>query len=246
MFKISSILSIYSNHHHMKITKLDLVQGAKDARGITVVIDVFRAFSTACYAFANGASTIIAVGEIDKAKQIKSDNPDVILIGERGGKKLEGFEYGNSPTEIKSLDFQGKHLVLTTHSGTQGLVNAVSAEKLFTGSFVNAKATANYIRSLAPSQVSLVRMGVAATHRADEDHLCAEYLESLLSGKPFEIDQVKTTLRKSPCSDRFFDPAKPWSPPSDFDFCLEVDRFNFVIQAQPNTDGTVTLTPIPG
>ena len=125
----------------MKIKTYDFVEGARKARGIVVIIDVFRAFSTACYAFANGAESINAVGEVNKARELKSKHPDWVIIGERGGKKIEGFDYGNSPTEIKDVDFRGKTLILTTHSGTQGLVNATSSERLLTGSFVNARAT---------------------------------------------------------------------------------------------------------
>ena len=225
----------------MKIELFDFVEGASKARGIVVIIDVFRAFSTACYAFANGAASIIAVGEVNKALELKSYHSDWVLIGERGGKKLEGFDYGNSPTEIKDVDFQGKTLILTTHSGTQGLVNATSSEKLMTGSFVNAKATARHIISMVPSEVNLVRMGLEASRKTDEDDLCAEYLRSLLLDIPFDVNTIKPVLRRSPCSERFFDKNKPWSPSNDFDLCLSVDQFDFVITAKAIGDGLVSL-----
>jgi len=225
----------------MKIKIFDFIEGARKARGIVVIIDVFRAFSTACYAFDNGASSVIAVGEVNQARQLKAKHSDWVLIGERGGKKIEGFDYGNSPTEIKNVDFRGKTLILTTHSGTQGLVNATSSEKLMTGSFVNARATARHIISMAPSEVSLVRMGLEASRRTDEDDLCAEYLRSLLLDIPFDINKVKSILRRSPCSARFFDEKKTWSPSSDFDLCLNVDRFDFVIHAKAIGDGLVSL-----
>ena len=64
---------------------LDYIEGARRARGIVVIIDVFRAFSTACYTFAQGASSVVAVGEIEEARSLKSNNPGWVLIGERGG-----------------------------------------------------------------------------------------------------------------------------------------------------------------
>ena len=84
----------------MEVKILHLIDGAKQARGLTVIIDVFRAFSVACYAFGNGARKIISVGDIDLAYKLKKENPGYLLIGERGGKKPKGFDYGNSPTQI--------------------------------------------------------------------------------------------------------------------------------------------------
>ena len=40
---------------------LQLIDGAKSARGLTVIIDVFRAFSVEAYLFAQGADKIIPV-----------------------------------------------------------------------------------------------------------------------------------------------------------------------------------------
>ena len=42
----------------MKVEILEFVEGARRARGITVIIDVFRAFSVACYAADAGAARI--------------------------------------------------------------------------------------------------------------------------------------------------------------------------------------------
>jgi 2-phosphosulfolactate phosphatase len=228
----------------MEIQLLDFVDGARKARGTVVIIDVFRAFSTACYAFANGASSVIAVGEIDDARRLKSINPGWLLIGERGGKKIEGFDYNNSPTEIEKADLQGKTVVLTTHAGTQGLVNATFSEELLTGSFVNARTTAQHILSKTPSRVSLVRMGVEAARRANEDDLCSEYLKSLLLDLPFDINKVRPILREAPTSARFFDVNRPWSPERDFDLCLDIDRFDFMLQAQVMADGNAYLAKV--
>lgn len=211
------------------------------ARGIVVVIDVFRAYSVACYAFVNGASGIIPVGEVEDALNLGKTIPDSVLIGERKGKKLSGFDYGNSPTEIKKVDFSGKTIIHTTHAGTQGLVNAKQASEILTGSFVNAIATSRYIRGKSPREVTLVRMGSEARVRTDEDDLCADYLRSLLKGEYFDIQTVKNRLRGSPCSNRFFDPEKPWSPPSDFELCLDIDRFDLVVRADRQNNGLIYL-----
>ena len=228
----------------MKITVADFVDGASNARGITVIIDVFRAFSVACYLCNGNASKILCVGTVECALKLKRRIPDAILIGERGGKKLDGFDFGNSPTEIGTLDLTGKTVVHTTHAGTQGLVNANRASEILTGSFLNAAATARYIQSKAPPEVTLVRMGLEATRRTDEDDLCAAYLEAQLTGRAFDAMGIKEKLRHSPCSDRFFDSQKPWSPATDFDMCLDVDCFDFVLRAVPRDENAVHLQRI--
>ena len=92
----------------MKIEIIKSLKDADKATGLAVVIDVFRAFTTEAYIFANGASKIIPVLDLDEAYKLKKENPEYILVGERGGIKPEGFDYGNSPTEILNVDFTGK------------------------------------------------------------------------------------------------------------------------------------------
>ena len=58
----------------MQIEILHLIEGAKQARGLAVIIDVFRAFSTTCYAVRNGAAKIIPVGDVDLAYRLKEDH----------------------------------------------------------------------------------------------------------------------------------------------------------------------------
>jgi 2-phosphosulfolactate phosphatase len=213
---------------------------AHGARGTVVVIDVFRAFSVACYLFARGAEMIIPAGAIQDAWKFAGELPDAVLIGERSGKKLDGFHFGNSPSEIEGADFNGKTVIHTTHAGTQGIVNAINASEVLTGAFVNAGATCKYIRSKSVDRVTLVRMGLHATARTDEDDLCAEYLKALLLGERFDVAGIKEDLRASTCSNRFFDPDKPWSPEADFHKCLDTDRFDFVIRANGN-EGRVAI-----
>ena len=229
----------------MNIYTVDYVAGAQSAQGVAIVIDVFRAFSVACYAFANGAERIIPVGDVGDALRLRDAIPAAVLVGERGGKKLDGFDHGNSPTEIQAADVAGKTLIHTTHAGTQGLVNASNATHVLTGAFVNASATIRYVQSITPRTVTLVRMGLQAECNSDEDDLCAEYLRCLLTGDAFDVAAIKPTLRASQFSDRFFDPQKPWAPQSDFDFCLDVDRFDFALRAQRSHDGELSLTQIP-
>jgi len=143
----------------MKIKILQLLEGARQAEGLTVVIDVFRAFSVACYAFDQGVSLIYPVGDIQLAYDLKIKNPGYILVGERNEQKPEGFDFGNSPSQIITAELNGKVMVHTTSSGTQGIANAKNADEIITGSFVNAGAIIEYVKSKQPEVLSLVCMG---------------------------------------------------------------------------------------
>src|ERR1043165_663330 len=102
----------------MQIEVLDFIAGARKAQGVAVVIDVFRAFSVACYAYARGAKRVIPVAGLEAALSLKREHPEYLTIGERGGKKVEGFDFGNSPTEISAVDVRGRTIVHTTSAGT--------------------------------------------------------------------------------------------------------------------------------
>lgn len=214
----------------MEIQILQLLDGARKARGLTVIIDVFRAFSTACYACQSGARKIIPVGNIDIAYRLKKENPDYILLGERNEQKPEGFDFGNSPSQLDAGIIAGKTLVHTTSSGTQGIANATNAAGIITGSFVNAGAIVSYIRQQNPAVVSLVCMGYACEYPTDEDTLCAEWIKNELEGAPNNFDAMVATIRNGSGA-RFFDAEKQsWSPQADFDLCLNLNRFDFVLK----------------
>jgi len=228
----------------VKIRILHLIDGAKQAKGLTVIIDVFRAFTTACFVFKNGAKEIFPVGDIDIAYKLKENNPDFLLIGEREGKKQPGFDYGNSPTDIEKVDFSNRTVVQTTSAGTQGLVHAIQADEIITGSFVNVQAVIDYIKDQSPEILSLVAMGTSGIEISDEDKFCAEYIKHSLENKPNDFTKIKEQLKHSNSARKFFDPKLIWAPKQDFDLCLSLDRFDFVLKAEYNENNQLILRKI--
>jgi len=227
----------------MNINILQLTEGAKVAKGVTVIIDVFRAFSTACYAVDCGISKIYPIGDINKAYQLKNTYPDYLLVGERNEQKPEGFDFGNSPTQLLNTPFSAVTMIYTTSSGTQGIVNATNAEEILTGSFVNADAIVRYIQAKNPETVSLVCMGYACEYPTDEDTFCAEYIKNELEGKENDFPKILETI-KAGDGVRFFDPNKQsCSPENDFHLCTRLNRFNFVLKVEKEGD-LIYLRPI--
>lgn len=228
----------------MKIEILEFVEGAQRAEGVTVIIDVFRAFSVACYIFDAGAVKLVATGGVDDAFELKKSYKNAILVGERDEKKIDGFDFGNSPTEILKGDLNGKTVIHTTTAGTNGLVNAKNAGVVITGSLVNAGAIVKYIKKINPEKVSLVAMGYRATITADEDILCARLIAARLRDSNESFVQKIADLRYG-AGKRFFNPENlEFSPPTDFFLCTMTDRFNFVIRSDKRFDGNLDLMKI--
>ena len=194
--------------------------------------------------FCNGAKKIIPLGDIDIAYKLKKENSNFILIGERSGKKPEGFDYGNSPTQIENVDFTGKTIIQTTSAGTQGIANATNADEIITGSFVNIKAIINYIKNQSPEKISLVPMGLDGIHITDEDKLCAEYIKNALENKTNDFSKVINHLREYRSADKFFDSTIDWAPESDFDLCLSLDKFNFVLKVEHYNENQISFKKI--
>jgi len=214
----------------MRIERYSLISGARSARGLAVIIDVLRAFTTAAYVMANGAERIIPVASLEEAFELKRLHPEWVLMGERDGRKVEGFDFGNSPYEVRDVDFTGRTVIQTTSAGTQGVVNAREAEEVVLGSFVTAGAIVKHIQRVQPEVVSLVAMGSRGIEPAEEDELCAEYIERCLSGRAPDFKEIKERIRDSPSGAKFFDPSYPEFREEDFHLALELDRFDFILK----------------
>ena len=134
---------------NIRINKLQTPDSVLDE--CVIVIDVLRAFTTAAFAFSVGAAKIIPVSTADEAFSIKSRISNSPLMGEVGGLPIPGFDFGNSPTEIKKLDLTGKIIIQRTSAGTQGVVRSIRSKKILVSNFVVAEATLQRIQTISPN-----------------------------------------------------------------------------------------------
>ena len=88
-------------------------------KSIVVVIDIFRATSSICYGFHNGAEAIIPVATVEEC--LSYQNQNFLLAAERDGQVVEGFDFGNSPFSYTKEKIEGKTIVLTTTNGTHAI-----------------------------------------------------------------------------------------------------------------------------
>ena len=155
----------------------DHVAGAREARGIAVVIDVFRAFSVAAYAFDAGASRVLPVGEIDDALALGRRFPGRCwpASGTRAG--CPGSMPAIRPPRSARSTCAARCSCTRPTPERRAWSMRSAADEVLTGAFVNISAVCRYIRRRAPERVALVRMGHEARERCAEDDLYAECLQ---------------------------------------------------------------------
>lgn len=210
------------------------------ARGVVVVIDVIRAFTTAAFALAAGAGEIVPVSGVDEALQLHKRWPEALVMGEVGGLPPAGFHFGNSPSALLGQDLGGRRLIQRTGAGTQGLVRSRQAEVLFAASFVCAAATVRAVRALRPEAVTLL----PTDHAQGEDPACAEYLAERLRGAAPDPAPYLTRVRAAGLTRVQPGPADQHWPEwhihqylADLDLCEAVDRFDFAMRVERGADG---------
>ena len=216
----------------MEIRIDSLYRGASEARGTVVIVDVFRAFTTAAVAFSKGAEKIVLVAEVEDALKLREQGVGEICMGEVNGIRPDGFDLGNSPYEMLDADVTGKTLIQSTRAGTVGMSAAVNASRIYAGSFAIAGATARAIARDAPELVTVVAMGWEARVRADEDEQCALYMRNLLQGRKPDAGSVRALVLAGEEAQKYGDPAQPQYHAEDRDMALDIDSVDFAIKVE--------------
>ena len=148
-----------------------------------VVIDVLRATSVIVHALSHGAIEVVPVTTVEEATRLFKTFPpgSTLLGGERGSRRIQGFDFGNSPAEYSSEKVRGKRLVLTTTNGTKAFHSVAAAEGVLVGSFLNGTATAE--RSLQLGRDILIFPSGDEGDFSLEDVVCGGMLIDLISKK---------------------------------------------------------------
>jgi len=195
-----------------------------------VIVDVLRAFTTTAMALTRGARKIVFTAEVAEALELRRRGIGDLCIGEVGGKRPPGFDYGNSPSELSRAELDGRTLIQSTRAGTVGVIAASQAEQLFVAALVNAAATAAAVMRERPALVTIVAMGLEARTRSDEDELCALYIRNLCEGRQPDPDAVRRLVLASKEAQKFGDPARPHFPAEDLEIALQIDSLPIVMR----------------
>jgi 2-phosphosulfolactate phosphatase len=158
---------------------------AREQRAVAVVVDALRASATIACLLQQGAAEVLAVKEVNEAYAYRQAHPEALLVGERGGLKIDGFDLGNSPTDVQRANVHGKRVVFTSTTGAQRLVDCLGASAIMVGTTINASAVARQVAALAQAEsvpIVIIPAGLATDPSviAEEDWLGAAMLATRL------------------------------------------------------------------
>jgi 2-phosphosulfolactate phosphatase len=200
------------------------IEGARQARGVAVVIDVLRSFTVSAYALAGGARECRLVTTTDEARALAAATPDTVICAEEDGLPVTGIAISNSPTQIIAAELSGCILVQRSSAGTPVAAAVRKEVDIFAASLVVARATVQACLSRRPAVLTLV---ASADH--PEDHACALYMEAIIRGETPDVDRLLNPLKESERYLHLIKGTWPGFPPTDLELALQPDRFGFAM-----------------
>jgi 2-phosphosulfolactate phosphatase len=181
--------------YHPFVQRIDIalttesVNPREIAGKLCVIIDVLRASTTIVTALANGCPAIYPAETPSEARAIALER-GCLLGGERGGLRIEGFDFGNSPLEYLSDKIAGRPIAFTTTNGTRAMRACAAAQSLVVASFLNAGAVIGLLEE-AEADILIVCAGTRGSPSI-EDTACGGMLLDALhtEGSPDAVDAV--------------------------------------------------------
>ncbi len=163
---------------------------------IAVVIDVLRATTTISWALTNGADSIEVFSDLDllKEKAMKWNPDKRLMLAERGGKKLDGFDLGNSPLSVTKNIVEGKRLFMSTTNGTKALQKVQNSKFLFSMALTNRKAVAERIISLNKSQILILGSGWEGNYSLEDSLAAGALADYLIKFHNSEVNVINDEL----------------------------------------------------
>lgn len=208
--------------------------------GAVVAVDVIRAFTTAAYAFSAGARAIYLVAGVDDALSFVAAHPGAVAMGETGGLRPDGFALSNSPARAAAADLDGRLVVQRTSAGTQGVVAAGAADRLWAASLVCASATAAAVSAAglgAPTYVITGRFDDRPDRPGSDDVVTAEHIEAVRLGLDPDPAVVAHAVATSDEAARTLALGPDHVDPADIELATAVDRFAFAMEVTRDGHG---------
>lgn len=213
-----------------------------------VVVDILRATSCMTTAFAHDVHSITPFADLPECLALKSDG--FLTAGERDGKKVEGFDLGNSPFEYMNPLLKGRKIAFTTTNGTQAIARSKGARAIVIASFLNLSAVVNYLRSI-PGNVLIVCSGWKGKVNMEDTVFAGALVENLKNDFEFACDapmiaqrlyiaarpDLKGFLKNSSHIKRL----QRLNIEKDIEFCLTEDQYDVVPLISDNA--IILLTP---
>jgi 2-phosphosulfolactate phosphatase len=169
----------------------DLMHLYKTDDRTIVVVDILRATSCITTAFAHGIQSIMPFASLDDCRSMKSHG--YFTSGERDGKKVEGFDLGNSPFEYMDKKLKGHKIAFTTTNGTQAIAKSIGAKEIVIGSFLNLSSLSEHI-SQGIHDVLIVCAGWKGKFNLEDTLFAGALIEKLGNKFTLECDAPQASL----------------------------------------------------
>jgi 2-phosphosulfolactate phosphatase len=164
---------------------------------VVAVIDVLRVSTTITYAHANGCERILPVDSVEAATKLAAslDKTVTLLGGEKEGKRIDGFDLGNSPLEYTAEAVKGKNIILSTSNGTRAIAKTRAADEVIVACFANLSPVIEHMTRAGGKSFGIVCAGKLGRF-ALEDAVCAGMMIDRLSGRgEMELDDAGVAAR---------------------------------------------------
>jgi 2-phosphosulfolactate phosphatase len=151
-----------------------------DGRQI-VIVDVLRSCTSIAVALEKGAAKIIPVATVEEATKLAQtlDPKSRVLSGERDGKKVGGFDLGNSPRDYTKQRVEGKTLIFASSNASPLMAGYLGGREQRLLSYVNLSAIVDAVQHAA-LDLAIVCAGKSGRFSL-EDAACAGALVAKLS-----------------------------------------------------------------
>jgi 2-phosphosulfolactate phosphatase len=200
-----------------------------------VIVDILRATSCITTALASGIQSITPFALLEDCRGMKTQG--YFTTGERDGKKVEGFDLGNSPFEYMSEKLRGEKIAFTTTNGTVAISKSLKAKEILIGSFLNLSAVATHIRR-SHDNVLIVCAGWKGRFNLEDTLFAGALIESLEGVVEYECDAPQAAehlykLAKANMIDFLKDASHvkrlaALNIVEDIKFCLTIDKYDIV------------------
>jgi 2-phosphosulfolactate phosphatase len=226
-------MKIKKNNYKMEENNIKIIiasDGCEEAKGICVVFDVLRASSVECHLHLVGAKKVFPQESVEETLEMKKKNKDAILLGERDGEKIEGFDFGNSQSEILANADKIKNKICyhNTTAGTQAINKCVdnkNVKEVLVASPNNFEATLSYLKKFENKEfITLVAAG--SLDYCLEDFLICEYFKSLLLGEKPKLSMEEIISKVKETTGAKFFKNIYYYPSVDFDLAFKLNVLN--------------------
>jgi 2-phosphosulfolactate phosphatase len=161
------------------------------AGGVAVAVDVLRATTTMLAALAAGARCVVPCASIEEARAtVREDRwAPAMLAGERHGRMIDGFDFGNSPAEFTAKKVKGRTVVATTTNGTRAILSCAPAGRAMIGAFVNFSAVCEQIAT-DPRPLHVVCAGTDGQPTLEDTLFAGALVDHLSSRQDVELNDA--------------------------------------------------------